>query len=314
MAHVIGLDGQDVRPAAASPEDSGELATVGVAAQSTTISIGATTPVMGAAFQRFVDVGLPRPEIVRIAETATAAVRAHIGTASELVCTQNLVRAQIGAPIQEMLRTQNAIAQAIAPTQELIRRSIGLSSWWAAQIALFRSALGGVPSWIGAGSWWNGRDLWPTDALMTSVLRPLDVLRPQLLDLSRTLDNIAGVTRWIGQLNRDLWGDLCRVGRRIVYWAVCDARRALDRWDLTELAEFVAVWLDAEPTEARIEAVVEALLQIDISQYAPDEGRELLHDLRKKVSRLATARRREHEPLLGMRRGVGPIASMVDAE
>jgi hypothetical protein len=166
---------------------------------------------------------------------------------------------------------------------------------------------------FGGSGWWNTTDLWPTDALMTSVLRPLDVLRPQLLDFSRALDNVAGVTRWIGQLNRGLWGDLCLFGQRIAYWAVCEARAAMDRWDVAELAEFVDIWLDAEPTEARIEALVEALLQIDISRYAAQDGRELLQDLRKKVAELARARRREHESLIGMRRGAGPITSILDA-
>ena len=136
---------------------------------------------------------------------------------------------------------------------------------------------------------------------------------PAVAGLSRTLDNVAGVARWIGQVNRDLWGDLCRFGQRVAYWAVCEARTAMDRWDVAELAEFVDIWLDAEPTEARIEALVEALLQIDISRYAADDGRELLHDLRKTVAQLARARRREHESLIGMRRGASRITSILDA-
>jgi hypothetical protein len=144
---------------------------------------------------------------------------------------------------------------------------------------------------------------------MTSVLRPLDVLRPQLLDLSRTLDNILSTTKWV-QLNTDLWRDLLRVGRRFPYWAVADAAAAMQRGDFEELDEFIFVWLDAALTLPRREALVEVLLQIDLSQYDPDDGPELLTDLKLLLRRVTRERRREHQPLLGFRRGVATIVSI----
>jgi hypothetical protein len=161
---------------------------------------------------------------------------------------------------------------------------------------------------------WTYTDLWPTDGLMASLMRPLDVVRSQLLDLSRTLDNILGATGWIGQLNADLWRELRHAGQAIVFWAVRGAREALERGDLPALEQFVRDWLEATPTRPRVEAVVEALLEVDPARYAPDEGVCLLDDLRARVRELTTDRRREHEMLLGLRRGTGPIARITDPE
>lgn len=167
-------------------------------------------------------------------------------------------------------------------------------------------------------------DWWPAGSLMTSVMRPIDVLQPALPDLSHLLDNVLNVTRWLGwpgdELWRDgLWTEMRRVGRWAIYWAVQRAYAAMRDGELDELAEFLRDWLDYTPTEPRVEATVEALLQLELTgalhAYHPTSGdhdtRELLDHLRALVRAAARRTRREHGMLLGLRRGTGTIAELL---
>lgn len=261
---------------------------------------------------------LPRPRRTTTPAAAPAAA-AVLAARSASAVTLAGFRSPM---IAETERLQFGIRdQFVAPLKSAIDQVLRTSRWVQQQDRLWRSVFA-VPSFAMASlavpslavPWWTYTDLWPTDGLMASLMRPLDIARPQLLDLSRTLDNILGSTGWIGQLNAGLWRELRHVGQAIAFWAVRGARAALERGDIPALEQFVRDWLEATPTRPRVEAVVEALLEIDPAQYAPDEGACLLDDLRARVRELTTDRRREHETLLGLRRGTGPIARITDPE
>lgn len=190
--------------------------------------------------------------------------------------------------------------QWVWPIQSIINDSLGR---WLRQGEMLRAAFA-MPQ----APWWTDLDLWPTDGLMTSVTRTLDLVRPQLLDMSRTLDDLFSATRWIEKFSTDLWRDLRQVGGRIAYWAVYGALAALDRGDFDQLKDFIDCWLDAAPTQHRVEALVEALLELDVEAYHPADGHQLLADLAGLVGERTTDRRRDNETLLGRRRGVGTIA------
>jgi hypothetical protein len=218
--------------------------------------------------------------------------------------------APVAAELARMQRIQHDLDRFIAPVRPVLEQT----RWLAQQVAAVRRLAVpnvSVPYVSVPKGWWT--DLWPTDGLMTSVLRPLDVLRPQLRDLSRTLDNLLSATKWV-PLHADVWRDLLQVGRRFPYWAVADAAAAMRRGDFEELDEFISVWLDAEPTLPRREALVEVLLGLDLGQYDPDDGPELLTDLALRVRRVTRERRREHVPLLGFRRGTATIRPITHPE
>ena len=193
------------------------------------------------------------------------------------------------------------------PVQSMMANTVGFSRMWQGQEALFRFA---VPSL----DWWDGLDLWPTDGLMTSMFRSLDVARPHLFDLSSTLDSLLSGTRWIESFGIDLWRDLRHAGARIAYWAVDGAYAAMARKDFPWLKEFIVGWLDAAPTVHRLEALVEALLEIDRSAYRPEDGHQLLDDLARLVRERTTVLRRVNEDVLGMRRGPGGTITDVGRE
>jgi hypothetical protein len=212
--------------------------------------------------------------------------------------------ANIHAPMAvEIGRWHKSVMQSwTSPLQSMMSDSFEISRGWLRQEELWRSAFA-VPS-LG---FWDDLNLWPTDGLMTTVFRSLDVARPQLFDMSRTLGDLFDTTRWIGSFGAELWRDLRQVGGRIAYWAVDAARVALARADFDELEDFIDCWLDAAPTQHRVEALVEALVEIDVADYRPEDGHQLLDDLARLVRARTTVRRRANESLLGMRRGRSTI-------
>lgn len=195
------------------------------------------------------------------------------------------------------------------------RRSAA-SSWWAGQQAIVRSAFATPLASLMSrpvDTWGVDLDLQPTVGWAATVLRPLDVLRPQLLDVCRAVDIILGATWW-AELTEGLWCDLVGAGGRSAFWAVLDARVALERGDMPALQKFVDRWLDAAVTDARVETLVEALLEFDLGRYTPDDGRQLLTDLTTRVQALTRSRRREQEALQGFRRGAGTVAALEHEE
>jgi len=319
MARVIAPLGRSAAPATAS--------TVRVDADtdtSTAVAAGAVDAGSGPGIDAEAPTTTPRrrratsPVVAPAASTALELLGADLRLRKHVGMQAAAARALVDfrSPVfAEVERWQLSVRdQFVAPLRSVFDQTLGVSRVWARQTAMLQSALAGPLRSISQMAWWNDITLWPTDALMTSVLRPLDVVRPQLLDLSRTLDNLLDTARWIGPLHADLWRDLRHVGRRIGYWAVEGASAALQRGDFDELEEFVTTWLEAVPTWYRVEALVEALLEVDLAQYHPDDGSQLLDDLKHRVRELTTERRRDGETVLGLRRGVGTISRIAHPE
>ena len=139
--------------------------------------------------------------------------------------------------------------------------------------------------------------LWPAGSITANLLRPLDVIRPQLLDLAQVVTDALDAARWSIRQLEQTWEVFQQAGRRVAFWSVRRARNALERGDLEAVGEFVQDWLGLYPTPARVDAAVEALLVFDLAGYAPDAGHVALEDLRA----LVNARHRPDSLVLGTR-------------
>lgn len=229
--------------------------------------------------------------------------------------------------VRELVPSTAIIERAIAPT-----RLLGPSLSWQRTVEAMMPKLRWpqimfpATTWLAGYNqpWWTELDLWPTDGLLTSLLRPLDVVRPQLRDLTSAVDGLLGAQAWIGTTWFEPFGavfeQLRTAGARLAYYAVHRARAALEDHTLTdwrrghppELVFFCRAWLDLRADEPRLEALTEALLAVDLAGYAPEDGHLLLAAVRRRTLRGTPGRRRESESLLGLHRRGATIIPLGD--